>query len=402
MWDTQEDRRTNLSVANCNSAAVDLVFTDLRSGPRGVMFSAMREWLILVAHLVVTIIKVAAPGGARSVVAESLVLKHQLLILNRSRKRAPRLGAVDRVLLGLGTLLMSSRRLMKVAVALRPATLLGFHRALVRRKYRQLFSGKPRCRPGPKGPSEELIAVILEMKRRNPRFGCPRIASQVSHAFGVEIDKDVVRRILAKHYRPKPGGEGPSWLTLIAEASDSLWSVDLFRCESITLKSFWVMLVMDVFTRRIVGFGVERAHIDGVAVCRMFNRARCWQGLPRHLSTDHDPLFRFHRWRANLRILEIEELKSVPFVPRSHPFVERLIGTVRREYLDQVFFWNGLDLQRKLKRFSVYYNQWRVHAGLGGRTPSECCGVNACRAADLRHFLWRSDCAGLFHTPIAA
>jgi hypothetical protein len=114
---------------------------------------------------------------------------------------------VDRVLLGLGTLLMGPRRLMRVAVAVRPATLLRLHRALVRRKYRQLFSGKPRCRPGPKGPSEELIAVILEMKLRNPRLGCPRIASQVSHVFGVEIDKDVVRRILAKHYRPKPVAE---------------------------------------------------------------------------------------------------------------------------------------------------------------------------------------------------
>jgi hypothetical protein len=163
---------------------------------------------------------------------------------------------------------------MKVSVALRPATLLRFHRALVGRKYRQLFSGKPRRRPGPKGPSEELIATILEMKRRNPRCGCPRIASQVSHAFGVEVDKDVVRRILSEHYRPRLGGEGPSWLTLIAEARDSLWSVDLFRCESIVLKSFWVMVVMDVFTRRIVGFGVGPAHIDGISVCRMFNQAR--------------------------------------------------------------------------------------------------------------------------------
>ena len=366
------------------------------------MFSGMREWLILVAHLLVTIIKVAAPAGARSVVAESLLLKHQLLILNRSRKKAPNLTVSDRLLLGLGALLVGPRRILKVAVAIRPTTLLRFHRALVRRKYRRLFSGRPRCRPGPKGPSQELIAVILEMKRRNPRFGCPRIAQQVSNAFGIEIGKDVVRRILAKHYRPKPAGEGPSWLTLIADASDSLWSVDLFRCESITLKSLWVMLVMDLFTRRIVGVGVEPAVIDGVAVCRMFNHARCGQRLPRHLSTDHDPLFRFHRWRANLRILEIEELKSVPFVPRSHPFIERLIGTVRREYLDQVFFWSGLDLQRKLQRFAVYYNQRRVHAALGGRTPSERCSVRASPPADLRHFAWRSDCAGLFHTPIAA
>jgi putative transposase len=366
------------------------------------MVSGMRQWLILVAHLVVTIIKVAAPAGARSVVAESLILKHQLLILNRSRKRAPKLVVPDRVLLGLTALLVSPRRLLKVAVAIRPATLLRFHRALIRRKYRLLFSGGPRCSPGPKGPSEELIAVILEMKRRNPRFGCPRIAQQVSHAFGIEIDKDVVRRVLAKHYRPKPGGEGPSWLTVMAEARDSLWSVDLFRCESVMLKSFWVMLVMDLFTRRIVGVSVEAANIDGVAVCRMFNHARCGQRLPKRLSTDHDPLFRFHRWRANLRILEIEELKSVPFVPRSHPFIERLIGTVRREYLDQVFFWSGLDLLRKLERFAAYYNQRRVHAALGGRTPWERGGVSVSRGADLRHFVWRYDCTGLFHTPIAA
>ena len=122
----------------------------------------------------------------------------------------------------------------------------------------------------------------------------------------------------------------------------------------------------------------------------------------KRLSTDHDPLFRFHRWRANLRILEIEELKSIPFVPRSHPFIEQLIGTLRREYLDQTFFWNGLDLHRKLDRFAAYYNQRRVHAGLGGRTPVERCGTTACQTANLQHFAWRSDCSGLFHTPIPA
>jgi len=165
---------------------------------------------------------------------------------------------------------------------------LRFHQALVRRKYRWLFYWKTRRRPGPKGPSRELIAAVLEIKRLNPRFGCPRIAQQISLAFGLEIDKDVVRRILASHPLPKSGGTGQSWLSLIAEARDSLWSVDLFRCESILLKSFWVMVVMDVFTRRIVGFGVEPAHIDGVGACRMFNQARRGQPLPKRLSSDHD------------------------------------------------------------------------------------------------------------------
>ena len=256
--------------------------------------------------------------------------------------------------------------------------------------------------PRPKGPSKELIAAILEIKRLNPRFGCPRIAQQISQAFGLEIDKDVVRRILANRHLPKSGGRGPSWLSAIAEARDSLWSCHLFRCESIQLKSFWVMVVMDVFTRRIVGFGVEPAHVDGIRICRTFNHARRGQPLPKRLSSDHDPLFRFHRWRANMRILDIEELKSLPFMPRSHPFIERLIGTLRREDLDQTFFWDGLDLHRKLDRFAVYYNQRRDHAGLGGRTPFERCGMTACQPANLHHFAWRCDCSGLFHTPIAA
>ncbi|HEY2483883.1 MAG TPA: hypothetical protein VGI36_01980, partial [Candidatus Binataceae bacterium] len=156
----------------------------------------------------------------------------------------------------------------------------------------------------------------------------------------------VVRRILIQHYRPLPGGDGPSWLTVIAHAKDSLWSVDLFRCELILLESFWVMVVMDVFSRRITGFGVAAANLDGPAVCRMFNRAIAKQTLPRYLSSDHDPLFSFHRWLANLRVLDVGEINTLACTPRSHAFVERLIGTVRRECLDQTLFWTRSDLER--------------------------------------------------------
>src|SRR5471032_1789318 len=335
------------------------------------MFTATVQIFALIAHLVTTLVRLGLPGGVRAVIAEALLLKHQLLILNRSRNRAPRLTPWDRLLLGVGAFLVASNRLPKIAIGIRPSTLLRFHRALIQRKYRLLFTPGARRRPGPKGPSKDLIAAILEMKHRNPRFGCPRIAQQMAHAFGVQIDKDVVRRILAQHFRPPSGTEGPSWLTLIGDMKDSLWSVDLFHCESIVLKSYWIMLVMDHFTRRIVGFSVEPADIDGVAVCRMFNHAKSGQPLPKHLSTDHDPLFRFHRWRANLRVLEIKEIKSVPFVPCSHPFVERLIGTIRRDHLDHLWFWNRLDLQRKLARFARYYNQARVHSALTGKTPAE-------------------------------
>ena len=139
----------------------------------------MRELLVLAIHLLLTLAKLVRPGGARSIAAESLVLKHQLLISNRSRQRAPNLTTLDCCVLGLTTLFVSGRRISKLGALIKPATLFKFHQALVARKYRLLFSSHYRRRkPGPKGPSAELIAVIIELKRRNPKVGCVRIASR--------------------------------------------------------------------------------------------------------------------------------------------------------------------------------------------------------------------------------
>ena len=194
------------------------------------------------------------------------------------------------------------------------------------------------------------------MKRRNLRWGCRRIAQQIALAFGIDIDKDVVRRILAVHFRPESGNSGPPWLTFLGHAKDSLWSADLFRLESLTFRTHWVLVVMDQFTRRIIGFGIQRGIVDGAALCRMFQQAIRQKSLPKYLSTDNDQLYRFHQWQANLRVLEVREIKTVPGVPFSHPFVERLIGTIRRECLDHALFWTAADLERKLQDFQDYFN----------------------------------------------
>ena len=205
----------------------------------------MIHLVILAVHLLATIANLLRPGGVRAVVAESLLLKHQLVISSRVRRRAPNLNSFDRFVLGLGSLFVPASRIPKLAVILKPRTLLRFHEALKKRKYRWLFSSGSHRRPGPKGPSKELIDTIVEFKRRNPRVGCPRIAQEIARAFGIDIDKDVVRRVLAKHYRPGAGTDGPCWLSFIGHMKDSLWTVDLFRCESILLRSHWVMVVMD-------------------------------------------------------------------------------------------------------------------------------------------------------------
>ncbi len=216
----------------------------------------MRDPIILLVHLIATLARLIGPGGARSVIAESLLVKQQLLILNRSRQRAPNLRASDRILAGVCALFMRPARVIRSAIVLRPSTILEFHRALRTRKYRWLFSPKRR-RTGPKGPSQALVDALVDMKRRNPRWGCPRIAQQIALAFAVDIDKDVVRRVLATHYRPAPHSGGPSWLTFLGHAKDSLWSIDLVRCESAILRSHWVLVVMDQYSRRIVGFGIH-------------------------------------------------------------------------------------------------------------------------------------------------
>src|SRR6202158_1399668 len=157
----------------------------------------MRTLVVLFIHFIATLARLLGPGGVRSLVAESLLLKHQLLIVNRSRQRSPNLCAWDRILAGWMALLVRPTRLLRSAIVLKPSTLLALHKALSKQKYRNLFSPNRLRKPGPKGPSAELIHAIVEMKQRNPNWGCPRIAQQIALAFNIPIDKDMVRRILA-------------------------------------------------------------------------------------------------------------------------------------------------------------------------------------------------------------
>jgi len=306
----------------------------------------MKNLLLIVAHLLTTLAKLLGPGGAKAIVADSLLMKQQLLIINRSRRRAPNLTATDRLLLGFWPLFLNPHGIRRAAVILKPSTLLKFHDMLKRQKYRLLYPAGRKRKPGP-GSSQ-----------------------------------------------------GPSWLTLIGHLKHSLWSIDMFRCESILLRSHWVLVVMDRFTRRIIGLGVHAGDVDGVALCRIFNKAISTMGAPTYLSSDNDPLFQCHQWQANLSITD--ELKSVPYTPRSHPFVERLIGTLRREYLDHTLFWNAVDLERKLELCKNYHNRSRTHASLDGNTPAEISGDRVTQPVPLHGYARQKYCGGLFQLPVAA
>jgi transposase InsO family protein len=359
----------------------------------------MKYIAVLLLHLLTTITKLIQPGGSRTLVAENLLLKQQLIIHSRARKRAPNLATRDRTILGFLSLFLDRKRVTRAAIIIKPSTLLSVHNAMKKRKYRLLYSSCGGGKPGPKGPSKDVINAIVEMKRRNPRYGCPRIAQQINLAFDLELDKDTVRRVLAAHYKHDGNDRSPSWLTTLGHTKDSLWSIDLFRAESITLKTHWIMIVMDQYTRRIIGMAVHAGNVDGPALCRMFNKATSGHDWPNRISTDNDPLYQYHQWRANLRILDIEEIKSLPHVPMSHPFVERLIGSIRRELLDQTLFWTATDLENKLHAYQHYYNEYRCHTGGNGDTPVT---PKRDKVVDINNYRWKSHCRGLFQLPIAA
>jgi putative transposase len=364
----------------------------------------MTEKMELLVHLIVSLVRLLKPGGLKVVMAETMAMKQQLIVMNRGRSRSPKLTTSDRFLFGLLAFFIDEKRLQKVVVIIRPSTILSFHGALVRRKYSRLYSNKTKKKPGRKGQDQALIDLVIEMKAQNPSFGYGRIAMQIFEAFGIEISRFTVGRILRKNKHKLPPGGGPSWLTFIGHMKDSLWSVDLFRCESIMLKSHWVMVVLDQYTRRIIGFSVHAGDCDGIAYCRLFNKIISGKKPPKYLSSDNDPLYLFHRWQANLRILEIDEIKSVPGYPVSHPFVERIIGTTRREYLDHLLFFNGRDLQNKLDQFQTYYNDIRTHSSLELKTPTAMAFGEASdkNVISIDHYRWKKHSNGLYQLPVAA
>jgi putative transposase len=132
--------------------------------------------LQLFFSFITVFIKVLKPGGTKTIAAENMLLRQQLIVAQRHRKRTPNLTTADRTVFGILTAMLNPSRLSKSAISIKPATLLKFHKALVKRKYHLLFSRKSPNRPGRKGPSKDIINLIVEMKQRNPRFGYLRIA----------------------------------------------------------------------------------------------------------------------------------------------------------------------------------------------------------------------------------
>ena len=152
----------------------------------------MKHLFILIFYFLRSLAILLKNGGKKSLIAENIMLRKQLVILNRRRKKAPNLTRWERLSFAFFTTIINPKRLLKIAIVIKPSMLIKFHKALIKRKYSKLFSNKLKRKPGPVGPTQELIHAVISMKQHNPRFGCRRIAMQISNMFVVNIDKDTV------------------------------------------------------------------------------------------------------------------------------------------------------------------------------------------------------------------
>ncbi len=306
----------------------------------------------------------------------------------------------DRVLCGFLALFLRPRRIRKAAIVLKPATLAKFRRTLLSRHYHRLFSSRKNAKPGPKGPSDELVRVIVEMKRRNPRFGCPRIAQQINKAFGVAIDKDVVRRVLAKRYRPKPYDGGPSWLTFLRHTRDSVCSIALFQRKSILPGIRSSLLAIGQCTRRITRCGIASCHFNQSMLCALLGDAIPVVEASKSLSPAHDPPFSLHGCRRKL--LGVGHTPTVPVFPRAPPFAERRIRTRPRNHNDYRSDCGGNKFGTELEALKNHSNPFLMPSPLEESRSAKFGSKTVLSHAERQNFARIRHCPEELRTLIAA
>ena len=187
----------------------------------------------------------------------------------------------------------------------------------------------------------------------NPRYGCPRIAQQINKAFGVNIDKNLVRRVLAKHYRPEPYDGGPSWLTFLRHTRDSLCSIARFRRKSI-LKIGSTLAAISQYTRRLIGYGISVCHLNQSVIFSLFDDATPMFDASWSLRSIHDQAFSHHRCRK--RLFGLDRSRTVTMLPRSPSVAERRIRTRRRKHHHNRSNYRAVDLEAGYGALNYFYH----------------------------------------------
>jgi putative transposase len=288
---------------------------------------------------------------------ENLALRHQIGVLRRSARKRPKLTSEDRLL---WICLSRFWRDWRSALAIvKPETVVAWHRAGLRLfwtwKVRRGQPGRPLI-------SREGRDLIRKMCRENPGWGAPRIHGELLK-LGINIGESSVSKYMVRCRKPP----SQTWRTFLENHAKQLVSIDFFTVPTIRFQVLYVFLVLAHDRRRILHFNVT-AHPTAEWTVQQLREVFPFDQLPRYLLRDRDAIFGNH-FREQVRDMDICEVLSAPRSPWQRAYVERVIGSIRRECLDHVIVFQESSLRRTLNSYFDYYHRSRTHLSLGKDSP---------------------------------
>jgi len=287
---------------------------------------------------------------------EILALRHQIGVLQRSVKR-PKLTTADRLL---WVWLAGTWQDWKSgAFIVKASTVIGWHR----KGFRLFWTWKiRRGKPGRGTIPKDVQELIRTISRQNPIWGAPKIHGELLK-LGIDIGETSVSKYMVRRRRPP----SQTWSTFLDNHMKSLVSVDFFTVPTIRFQVLYVFLVLAHHRRRIVHFGVT-AHPSAEWTAQQLREAFPWETAPRYLLRDRDRIFGLE-FVNQVKAMGIKQVLSAPRSPWQRAYVERLIGTIRRECLDHMIIFSERCLYRHVQSFTDYYHRSRTHLALAKDSP---------------------------------
>jgi putative transposase len=288
---------------------------------------------------------------------ENLALRHQIGVLHRSARERSKLTSADRPLWVCLSRLWRDWR--STLVIVKPETVVAWHR----KGFRLFWTWKVRRgQPGRPVIARETRDLIRKMCRENPGWGAPRIHGELLK-LGIDIGESRVSKYMVRCHKPP----SQTWRTFLENHVSQLVSIDFFTVPTIRFHVLYVFLVLAHDRRRIIHFNVTR-HPTAEWTRQQLREAFPFDQFPRYLLRDRDAIFG-NDFREQVRDLGIREVLSTPRSPWQRAYVERVIGSIRRECLDHLIVFHESSLRRTLASYFDYYHQSRTHLSLGKDSP---------------------------------
>jgi putative transposase len=234
--------------------------------------------------------------------------------------------------------------------------------------------------------AHEIRALVAEMATANPLWGAPRIHGELAK-LGIDVSERTVSRLLPRRRRPP----SQTWRTFLANHVTSIVSMNFFTVSMLTGRVLFVLVLLSHQRRRIVHVNITE-HPTAAWTAQQVIDAFPDDTAPTWLLRDHDAIYGAP-FRHRIAGMGIREVLSSPSSPWQNPYVERLIGSIRRECLDHVIVINDTHLRRLLAAYLRYYHRSRTHLGLDKDTPD----VRPIQPAVAGRIVARPEVGGLHH-----